>query len=45
MIEMMPKAYMSERKQRKATVTAQNATVNGEALIKRVIEKATVNRR
>jgi hypothetical protein len=27
---MMPKAYMSERKQRKATVTAQNATVNGE---------------
>lgn len=42
MIEMMPKAYMSERKQRKATVTSQNATVNGEALIKRVIEKATV---
>lgn len=26
----MPKAYMSERKQRKATVAAQNATVNGE---------------
>jgi len=29
---MMPKAYMSERKQRKATVAAQNATVNGERL-------------
>ena len=42
MIEMMPKVYMSERKQRKTTVTAQNATANGEALIKRVIEKATV---